>query len=672
MSKTELNRFLLEFQDAASNASRRKKILFLIGFDVFMASLSAIFALYLRLGFWLFDARSVGILILLSVVTLIPSAAYFGVYRNMLRYYGLFSSVQIGKAAFVSSLVMAIVILTLRIDGIPRTLCVLVPVTFVVFSISGRSMLRTLLTKAGSQDGKETKRTLIYGAGGHGRQLAASMRLESSVRLVGFLDDDITLDRRKIDNLPIFDAREMELAILETRAEQVIVALPNISHFSRRSIIDRLQRANVHTRLLPELKSLVDGSVKVADVREIRIDDLLGRDSRLADPNLLRLTVAGKRVLVTGAGGSIGSELCRQIIELEPELLLILDLSEAALYAIDQELLKTRSRLNLLIPVKPILGSITDKKQLERLFREFSPQTVYHAAAFKHVPLVEANPLSGVHNNVLGTFNLAETARDFGLERFILISTDKAVRPTNIMGASKRICELVLQAFAETARLDPINEPQQNSTKPTIFGMVRFGNVLGSSGSVVPLFDEQIRRGGPVTLTHSDVTRFFMTIPEAAQLVMQAGSMAAGGDVFLLDMGEPVKIYDLARKMIRLAGHTIKDNDNPGGDIAIEYIGLRPGEKLQEELLIGTNSQGTRHPSIMRSNEHFFDEREIREAIHMLRDAITHGKLSDVMHIIRTLVPEYGPAAHDLARVSDADKGAAAPGSRFDTGSGDS
>jgi FlaA1/EpsC-like NDP-sugar epimerase len=469
---------------------------------------------------------------------------------------------------------------------------------------------------------------LIYGAGVAGRQLAASIQHEPGMQLRGFIDDDDRLDGQRLDGHPVFHASHLSSVIGRLEITNVLLAMPRLTRAQRKKIVENLEQYSVHVQTLPNVQQLMEGEVSTSDLREIQIEDLLGRDPVPPNSLLLERTIIGKRILVTGAGGSIGSELCRQILPFGPKSLILADISEYALYAIDDELREIAAATESQAEFWPVLCDATDGAAVRRLFDNCKPDAVFHAAAYKHVPLVEANPLAGLRNNILGTFNMAVEAERQGVGRFILVSTDKAVRPTNVMGASKRVAELVLQAMAGRGSL-------------TLFAMVRFGNVLGSSGSVVPRFQKQIMSGGPVTLTHRDVTRYFMTIPEAAQLVIQAGAMAQGGEVYVLDMGASVKIMDLARSMIRLSGLTIRDESTPDGDIEVLEVGLRPGEKLFEELLIGDNPEPTRHERIMRARERCLAWDDLAPRIDRFATLWEAGDIAGSIALLRELVPEY-------------------------------
>ena len=459
------------------------------------------------------------------------------------------------------------------------------------------------------------------------------MTNNQEMQVVGFLDDDTTLQSQNLNGLTIYSPEDLPTLAASRQIASVLLAMPGISRRRRNEILQQISQAHVAVRTLPSVTDLAQGKVSVSDLRELDIDDLLGRESVAPNQTLLTKNIRGKVVLVTGAGGSIGSELCRQILTVSPASLLLIEQSEFALYAIHQELEEKQAATTT--KLVPLLASVQDTDRMREIISTWRPDTVYHAAAYKHVPLVEHNPAAGIKNNVLGTLRTAQAAQDNGVADFVLISTDKAVRPTNVMGASKRLAEMGLQALAESSVA---------TERKTTFSMVRFGNVLGSSGSVVPRFRQQIRDGGPITLTHPEVTRYFMTIPEAAQLVIQAGAMAEGGDVFVLDMGEPVKIADLARRMVELSGLTVKDTENPDGDIEIEVTGLRPGEKLYEELLIGDNPGPTGHPRIMKAHEEFIAWGELETKITALEMALNTNDIGPMRQMMQELVAGYTPS----------------------------
>jgi len=494
---------------------------------------------------------------------------------------------------------------------------------------------------------------LIYGAGEAGRQLAAAMQGGHRMRVVGFLDDDRQLHGQLLNGLQVYRPDDLRELVQTQQVSDVLLALPSINRARRNDILQRMLQAKVSVRTLPSMTELAQGRVTVSDLRELDIDDLLGREHVVPDPALFQKNIRDKVVLVTGAGGSIGGELCRQILRHAPRVLLLLEQSEFALYQIHQELLVLKATAG--VQLIPLIASVQNRQRMQSILQTWRPHTIYHAAAYKHVPMVEHNLIEGVRNNVFGTLVTARLADDFGCEDFVLISTDKAVRPTNVMGASKRLAEMVLQALADAPRSDgsarevstsqTTQQQRKRDAGRTRYSMVRFGNVLGSSGSVVPKFRQQIRDGGPITLTHAEMTRYFMTIPEAAQLVIQAGAMATGGDVFVLDMGEPVRIRDLALRMIELSGLSLKKSPESDGDIEIVVTGLRPGEKLYEELLIGDNPQPTMHPRIMKAHEEYLAWSMLQPALDALDQAMQDADPSGVRQQLQQLVNGFAPVS---------------------------
>jgi len=500
-----------------------------------------------------------------------------------------------------------------------------------LISLTGgvRFALRDLLLQASQNQPRHRLRVVIYGAGAAGAQLAAALRLAGSHSVVAFVDDKQSLWRRELDHLPILPPQRLAVLIEQQLLDQVLLAIPSLTRRRRRDIVESVQQLGIPVLQVPSIEEIATGQARITSLRPIAIEELLGRDPVPPDPSLLGQGVTNASVCVTGAGGSIGSELCRQILSLNPKSLILIENSEPALYVIHQQL---QSQCPDSIKLIPILGNAADLSLLEHVFGDQKVEVVFHAAAYKHVPLVEANPLAGIANNICATRAVCQAAGTRDLQQVMLISTDKAVRPTNVMGASKRVAELVVQAHAQMT-LD--------QKQPTRFSMVRFGNVLGSSGSVVPLFRRQIAAGGPITLTHPSIIRYFMTIPEAAQLVLQAAAMAEGGDLFLLDMGEPVRILDLAKQMIRLSGLTLRDSQSPDGDIAIELTGLRPGEKLYEELLIEADSESTRHPLIYRARERAFDPNSLWLHLDALDAALSRRDQLTVLSILEHLVPDW-------------------------------
>jgi FlaA1/EpsC-like NDP-sugar epimerase len=568
----------------------------------------------------------------ISILLAVPIFIGSGFYRAIFRYIGPPTLLTIARAITVYGLLYATIYTAIGISGVPRTVGIIQPILLLLFIGISRMFARFWL---GADYEKHLKilsrpKVLIYGAGSAGRQLAAGLNSSHEMEVVGFLDDDRNLHGQILNGLRIYDPDLLSDIRGPLKVSDVLLAIPSLARTRRNEILAHIRSAHVAVRTLPNLNDLAKGIVHVSDVRELDVEDLLGRDPVEPDPELMAKNLNGKTVLVTGAGGSIGSELCRQIIAYSPKKLILVEQSEFALYSIHDELKHRLEGLtfsdNLThLQLVPLLGSVQDYSRMFELMSFWKPHTVYHAAAYKHVPLVEANPFEGIRNNVFGTLHTVKAAIDSGVSDFVLISTDKAVRPTSIMGASKRVAELILQALSA----------EQVSTR---LSMVRFGNVLGSSGSVVPIFRKQIRNGGPITLTHPDVTRFFMTIPEAAQLVIQAGSLAKGGDVFVLDMGEPVKIYNLARRMIELSGFSVRDTDNPEGDIEITIIGLRPGEKLHEELLIGSCLELTAHVRIRSAIENFQPWLKLEAALFRLDQAADNKSIADMLSILQKIV----------------------------------
>ena len=515
--------------------------------------------------------------------------------------------------------------------GVPRTVGIIQPMLLLLSVGASRALARVWLGDQYLKILKHASRrkVLIYGAGSTGRQLVAAMSNSHKMQVVGFLDDDDRLHGHLLNGQPIYNPADLVNLVPTLTISDVLLAMPRLSRKRRNEILAQIRASRVAVRTLPSVNDLAQGKVSISDLRDLDIDDLLGREPVMPNHILLAMNVRSKVVMVTGAGGSIGSELCRQILAVGPSKLLLIEQSEFALYGIHQELDEKLSGRNIVLV--PLLASVQDDDRMREIMSTWHPDTVYHAAAYKHVPLVEHNPAEGIKNNVLGTLRTAQAAAENGVSDFVLISTDKAVRPTNIMGASKRLAEMVLQALAAT-------------TPGTKFSMVRFGNVLGSSGSVVPKFRQQIRDGGPITLTHPEITRYFMNIPEASQLVIQAGAMAKGGDVFVLDMGPSVKIMDLARRMIELSGLAVRDEQNPDGDIEIEITGLRPGEKLYEELLIGDNPKPTSHSRIMKAHEEFIPWSELEDKLKALEMALNVNDVGVIRLMMEKLVTGYTPS----------------------------
>ncbi|PTU75151.1 polysaccharide biosynthesis protein [Pseudomonas mangrovi] len=578
----------------------------------------------------------------------IPLFVRFGLYRAVLRYFGSGALVTIFNAISLSALLLAVIIYLMRPDELmPRSVIFIYWALSLLFVGGLRLLMRQyfsgeLFPVRGVRRPLPLTRVAIYGAGSAGNQLLATLRLGKSMQPVAFIDDDENIAGRVIGGLKVYKSSHIEQMIAATGAEEVLLAIPSTSRSRRREILAALEAYPVHVRTLPGFMDLASGRVSVSDLQEVDIIDLLGRDAVPPRAELFERCIRDQVVMVTGAGGSIGSELCRQILTSGPLTLVLFEHSEYNLYSIQSELEGWIRRDGLAVRLVGILGSIRDADRLLEVMRTWQVQTVYHAAAYKHVPIVEHNIAEGVLNNVRGTLQTALAAVCAGVANFVLISTDKAVRPTNVMGSTKRLAEMVLQALSREPQLCPTSG-EASVTNRTRFTMVRFGNVLGSSGSVIPLFREQIRRGGPVTVTHPNITRYFMTIPEAAQLVIQAGAMGQGGDVFVLDMGEPVKIAELAEKMIHLSGLSVRSEANPNGDIAIEFSGLRPGEKLYEELLIGDNVSPTEHPMIMRADEEFLSWEQLGAVLGELFEAVEREDFIAVRQLLQRVVSGYVP-----------------------------
>lgn len=620
---------------------RPAKRLLALSVDALLCVLTLWLALCLRLDSLVMLQGNQWVAVGLSLALALPMFIVSGLYRAIFRYSGWAALVAVIRAIGLYGVCFASLIIALALPDVPRTLGLLQPLLLLLAVGASRAVARYWLSGMYVSHLRRgmLPRVLIYGAGSAGRQLAGAMANSPEMQVVGFLDDDARLHGQVLNGLQIYNPDQLTKWVGKLAVSDVLLAMPSASRQRRNDILELTRRAHVAVRTLPGMMDLAHGRVEVSDLRELDIEDLLGRDAVPPNPLLLDRNVRGKVVLVTGAGGSIGSELCRQIIKLEPTKLLLVELSEFALYAVHQDLTQIMFDPAVAdVPLVPLLASVRDEERLREIMLTWQPHTIYHAAAYKHVPLVEHNPAEGVKNNVLGTWTAAKVAAEQGVSDFVLISTDKAVRPTNVMGASKRLAEMVLQALAAASA----GQGHEQGRK-TRFSMVRFGNVLGSSGSVVPLFRKQIKNGGPITLTHADITRYFMTIPEAAQLVIQAGAMASGGDVFVLDMGEPVRIADLALRMVQLSGLSVRDESTPDGDIGIQITGLRPGEKLYEELLIGDNPLPTHHPRILKAHEDFVPWPRLSGRLQELTAALSLNNVPEIRRLLKELVPGYQP-----------------------------
>ena len=608
--------------------SPKAKLIVMIGGDAVFLPLCMVASVALRLGSLqaALDS-SLGVQIGLALVAL-PLLGIAGLYRAVVRYIDLRVLVAASGSLAIAVLLLLAVASALQFQSFPHSALPIYWFVAFTYVVTSRFIARTLLRQSFRRAGKPRVRTAIYGAGEAGVQLAQAMQYSPKCKAVCFIDDEPGLHDKTVAGLRVYAPAAIGETMLRQDVEQIVVAIPSASTARRRQLIARVEVLGLPVKTLPGLMDLVDGRASVSDIREVDVADLLGRDPVPPQSLLFARNIASKAVLVTGAGGSIGSEICRQLASQKPNRLVLLDHSEFSLYSIDHELRQTMPELEIV----SALGSVLDQTLLSHLISAHKVQTIYHAAAYKHVPLVESNIQQGLRNNVFGSLAVARAAHAAQVETCVLVSTDKAVRPTNVMGASKRIAELIYQAAS------------LRSATRTSFSIVRFGNVLGSSGSVVPLFKRQIQAGGPITITHPDIIRYFMLIPEAAQLVIQAGAMARGGEVFVLDMGEPVRIADLARSMIRLSGLSERTEVEPEGDIAIEYVGLRPGEKLFEELLIGDDVVPSGHPRIMCARERHVDPALLDKMLESLKAACDADDAEAMLRRVRNLVPEYGSA----------------------------
>ena len=621
------------------------KRIFLIVNDMALLTIALWAAYSLRLSQF-YVPESFGMILLMAAAPIIGVITFHmrGLYKLVTRYIGPEGTTRIYVAVIIAVLAWALLVLLSGIKGHPRSVVVIYGLIAAGLIRLSRQWAAALLLKAAPQHKPvsfdERKNVIIYGAGAMGVQLLRALNETNQFNMVAFIDNSPSLAGQVVHGVKVLRPGKIGKVISTENVKEVLLAMPSALRSERRAAIKALEPFPVVVKTLPALEEIASGRVEVSDLRPIEVEDLLGRDPVAPELELLTGHVKDKVVMITGAGGSIGSELTRQLLELGPKSLILFELSEVALYEIEMEIeeLKWRRAKEPEAPpladtkIIPVLGSVQDRKLVARTISDYDVEVIYHAAAYKHVPLVEVNPFTGLQNNTFGTLTLAEVAKEARVERFVLVSSDKAVRPTNVMGASKRLAELILQALAEP-----------HGT--TVFTMVRFGNVLDSSGSVVRRFRNQIQAGGPVTVTHPEIIRYFMSIPEAAQLVIQAGAMASGGEVFVLDMGTPVKIDDLARTMVRLSGLEVRDDTNPDGDIAIEYIGLRRGEKLYEELLIGENTTGTSHPRIFKNSEPVLAYAELAAALERLDDAIQRHDEADLQDMLRATVEGYKPGS---------------------------
>ena len=608
------------------NLPRYLKRIIAVILDVGISATCVWIAFYLRLEEFISITDAFVLSVLISVVLAIPVFWSLGLYKSMFRFEGLTIVVPMAVATIIYGFIYFAIISIYGIQGIPRSIGVIQPL-LLFFGITGsRIIIKNLLSRSPNNKKIENKkRVLIYGAGNAGRQLLFSLENNPEMKVIGFLDDNQQFHKQLILGQTVYDPLDIDKIINLKNVDLVLLALPSISRAKRNQIIDHLNRNKIIVKTLPSVQDIVDGKISVSDIKDLSVEDLLSREQVQPNLDLLSKNINSKVVLVTGAGGSIGSEICRQIIKLKPKKLLLLELNEFALYKINEELKNKKMNFEII----PLLINIQNSSRVNEIFKTFEVDTVYHAAAYKHVSLVEENICESIKNNVLGTFQIAQIAISNNVSNFVLISSDKAVRSTNVMGASKRLAEICIQSL--------YNSKEINGK----FAIVRFGNVLESSGSVIPKFKKQIKEGGPVTLTHPDVTRYFMTITEASQLVIQAGSMSEGCEVFVLDMGQSIKIKDLIYKMIKLSGLTVKDVNNADGDIEVKVIGLRPGEKLYEELLLGDNPQKTYHEKIQKAQDPYISFKQLKTELDLLSLLLEDNKSNEVKNLLDKLIPSY-------------------------------
>ncbi|EPE2652135.1 polysaccharide biosynthesis protein [Vibrio fluvialis] len=611
--------------------SRMNKRIVSVLVDTFFIIFSFYGAYWVRIGNVQFiQSETISYLLGSVVIVTLFTFARLGLYRAILRYLTFHALAVVSVGTLISTASVAIAAFYFNAP-VPRSLPIIYGTFLCLLCGGSRLIVRVLVS---GLNGKGRKVVLIYGAGSAGRQLAIALRNSENYKVAGFIDNDKTLENTVIMGMQVHDISRAAYLVEKHDVTQVLLAVPSASRARRKRILESLMELSAEVLTVPDMKDIVEGKASIDQLKDVAIEDLLGRDPVTPQQSLMEANILDKVVMVTGAGGSIGSELCRQIVRYKPRALVLFELSEFGLYQIDRELNQLIQDEGLSVKVIPLLGSVQRINRLMVTMKSFNVQTVYHAAAYKHVPLVEYNVVEGVRNNVFGTYYTAQAAIEAGVESFVLISTDKAVRPTNVMGTTKRMAELGLQALAEQ---------EKSKSKGTRFCMVRFGNVLGSSGSVVPLFKRQIEAGGPITVTHPDIIRYFMTIPEAAQLVIQAGAMGKGGDVFVLDMGDPVRITDLAVNLIQLSGLEVKDEQHPYGDIAIEFTGLRPGEKLYEELLIGDNVEETAHERIMTAKERYLTLVEFEKHLNDLDKACHEFNHERIRELLLDAPTDFNP-----------------------------
>ena len=633
-----IKKVIIKFFQELLTLPRVYKRLIVLSFDIFFCAISTWTAFTLRLdkfvSFEILFSKSA----IVSIIVLIPIFFFFGLYRTIFRYSNLSTLRILFIAISIYAIFYFLIISIVKISLTPRSIGIIQPIILLFFMSIYRVGFGAILRDLQNLNDIKLKKqiVLIYGAGQAGKYLAERIEFDQNTKLIGFIDDNSNLHNQTINGVKIYSPDNLSTLIKNKNISAVLLAISNISRFRRNTIIEKLSNLKIQVRTLPNLIDFARGSVKFNDIKELDVDDLLGRDIVQSDINLLKEKVESKIVLVTGAGGSIGSELSRQLLSLLPKFLIIVDKNEFNLYQIQSELESIQDiKKEFDVKIIPLIGDINDYNFLKRLFIKWKVDLVYHAAAYKHVPIVEHNIINSLINNTFGTKLLAEISINYKVKNFIFISTDKAVRPKNIMGATKRLSEICLQSL----------QSYQNSKNKTLFTMVRFGNVLESSGSVIPKFRKQIQNGGPITLTHRDINRYFMTIEEAAHLVLQSVSLSNGGEVFVLDMGKPIKIYDLASKMINLSGLSVRDTQsNPNGDIEIKITGLRPGEKLYEELFLGNNPQNTEHPKIQKVSEDFIKWEKLEKELDILREQTNTNDIPSIIFSLKKLVKEFNPS----------------------------
>jgi FlaA1/EpsC-like NDP-sugar epimerase len=606
-----------------------KKWITTIIFDSFLCLGTVWFSYYLRVGvfYHIYDIEIIPIIA--SIIILLSSFTIFSIYYSFIRYSGLDTFLQLGKALLIYSIIFSIIFTFIGIEGVPRTLGIIQPIFLSLLIFISRALVRYILSTIEQISNKHVKQNLlIYGAGTAGRQIGDIINRNPNMNLLGFIDDNKNLQGNRINNKKIYSISELLQIKKKKKIDYIFISIPSLNKNKHSKILANLQKFLIPVKTLPNINQLIDGKINLSNFKTPHFNDLLGRDIIVNNHTIPNKTITGKIVLISGGGGSIGSEICRQIYQLEPDKILILELNEYALYKIKQELEIFNKNKKKFPQILCFLGSVDDNFVVENIMLDFKPNIIFHAAAYKHVNLVEDNPISGLQNNLFGTITLAKSAIKHKVSHFILVSTDKAVRSTNIMGASKRLAEMSLLAL-------------NKKTKNTKFSIVRFGNVLGSSGSVIPKFYQQILEGGPITLTHPDVKRFFMTIGEAVQLVIETAKISKGGEIFILDMGKLVKIKDLAERLINLSGKTIKNIDNPMGDIEIKITGLLPGEKLYEEVLIKNNAKKTSNPKILKATESSLDWIKLSKQISLIKTYMLKSNISNIKKLLLKLDTGY-------------------------------